>query len=372
MHLPKQAPLATLLAVLAVGVAACGGGSDASTTSPAATPTSSTAAASPVTTAAPATSEGSETTAAAAGPSSQPLKVGLVAVNLNSPSIAAIKDEFVKNSEGRGWTVDVFDGKGDQNATNQAAMDFVSRGYTAIVNDASPNNQMGAVIKAANAANIPFVSVFGGANVDGVAAEVATNEFMNGALTATELVNRLGGKGRILKLNWTVLQALRDRDAAFHAVISESPGIKIAKEIEVKVPGQVEDTLNQITNYLQGDKDIQGVWLGFDELAPPAVRALEQAGIADKVVVVTHDGNSFAWDLIRKGGPLKFEPANPFPRIGPKVADVLAQIVDGNPPVPNTVDLQPCAITIDSVPAKGELPDYDNCEYIPGEITPRG
>ena len=44
-----------------------------------------------------------------------------MAVNLNSPSIASIKDAFVEAAKAKGWSVDVFDGQGDQAATNNAA-----------------------------------------------------------------------------------------------------------------------------------------------------------------------------------------------------------------------------------------------------------
>lgn len=297
-----------------------------------------------------------------------PLKVGLVAVNLNSPSIAAIKDAFVKAAEGKGWSVDVFDGQGDQNATNNAANDFIDRGYDVIVNNASPNEQMTAVMEKAHAADIPFVSIYGG-YVDGVDAEIGTNEFVNSSLITQEMVNRLGGKGRVLKLNWTVLQALRDRDAGFHAVMSENPGIEVVKEVEVKVPGQVDDSYNQITNALQSDKDIDAIWIGWDELAPSAVRAIEEAGLADKTFVMGFDGNSFAWDLIRKGSPYVMEPANPFPPMGEKAVSAVETLAGGGQLPSKVIYMKPCLMTIDTVPAEGEEPDWENCAFFPGDIS---
>jgi ribose transport system substrate-binding protein len=296
------------------------------------------------------------------------LKVGLVAVNLNSPSIAAIKDAFVKSAEAKGWSVDVFDGQGDQNATNNAADDFISRGYDVIVNNSSPNEQMTGVMEKAHAAGIPFVSIYGG-YVDGVDAEIGTNEFVNASLITQEMVNRLGGKGRVLKLNWTVLQALRDRDAGFHAVMSENPGIDVVKEIEVKVPGQVDDSYNQITNVLQSDKDIDAIWIGWDELAPSAVRAIQEAGLADKTFVMGFDGNSFAWDLIRDGSPYVMEPANPFPPMGEKAVQAVETLAGGGTLSSKVIYMKPCLMTIDTVPAKGEQPDWDTCAFFPGEIS---
>lgn len=302
-----------------------------------------------------------------AGGSTEDLKIGLVAVNLNSPSIAAIKDSFVEAAEAKGWSVDVFDGQGDQNATNNAASDYIQRGYDVIVNNSSPNQQMTGVIDQAHEAGVPFVSIYGGF-VDGVDAEIGTNEFVNATLITQEMVNRLGGKGRILKLNWTVLQALRDRDAGFHAVVSENPGIEVVREIEVKVPGQVDDSYAQVTNVLQSDKDIDAIWIGWDELAPPVVRAVTEAGLADKTFVVGFDGNAFAWDLIRDGSPYVMEPANPFPPMGEKAVDAVETLAGGGELPSNVIYMKPCLITAQTVPAKGEEPDWDDCAYFPGEI----
>ena len=52
------------------------------------------------------------------------------------------------------------------------------------------------------------------------------------------MVNRLGGKGRVVKLNWTVLQALRDRDAGFNAVVSENPGIEVVRRSRSRSPAR--------------------------------------------------------------------------------------------------------------------------------------
>lgn len=309
----------------------------------------------------------SQNQAGTAGGPVEDLSVGFVAVNLNSPSINGIKDQFVKAAEDKGWTVEVFDGQGDQAATNNAASDFISRGVDVIVNNSSPNAQMTGVMKKAHEAGIPFVSIYGGF-VDGVDAEIGTNEFINSTLITAEMVNRLNGKGRIVKLNWTVLQALRDRDAGFKAVVSENPGIEVVREIEVKVPGQVEDSYDQLTNLLQSDKNIDAIWLGWDELAPSAVRAIQEAGLEDKVFAVGFDGNAFAWDLIRDGSPYIMEPANPFPLMGGKAVETIETIVGGGELPSKVIYMKPCLVNEQTVPDKGEEPDWENCAYFPGDI----
>jgi ABC-type sugar transport system substrate-binding protein len=293
----------------------------------------------------------------------------MVAVNLNSPSITRIKDAFVKAAEEKGWQVDVFDGKGDQAATNNQAMQYLRQGYDAIVNNSSPNQQMTGVIKAAHDQGKKFISIYGGAG-SGVDVEIGTNEFINSSAITQAMVDRLGGKGNVLKLNWTVLQALRDRDHAFDAVMEDQKGIKVVKEIEVKVPGQVEDALNQTTNFLKGNKNVDAIWIGWDELSTPVVRALEQSGVSDKTFVVGFNGNPFAWDLIRSKSAYVMEPANPFEPMGTQAVQATEDLVGGKPaPEGNVVYMRPCMITPQTVPAKGEFPEWDNCPYFSGDVA---
>jgi len=257
--------------------------------------------------------------------------------------------------------------QGDQNATNNAATNFINRGMSAIVNDSSPNEQMTGVMAAAKAKNIPFVSIYGGfvAQVD---AEIGTNEFANSSVITQEMVDQLNGKGRILKLNWTALAALQDRDAAFKAVVAQAPGITVVKSIAVKVPGQVDDAYQQVTDVLQSDKTINAIWIGWDELAPPVVRAIAQAGLTNKIKVYGFDGNPFAWDLIRSNSPYVMETANPFEPMGAKAVTTVATLLSGQKLASNAIDMKPCLITRQTVPAKGQMPDWATCAFFPGEI----
>lgn len=311
-----------------------------------------------------------ETTAPDSGSSGEmatDLQVGVVAVNLNSPSVARINEALKTAAEDVGWTVEVFDGQGDQNATNNAANDFISRGFDAVVNVSSPNSQMTGVIQTAKDAGIPFVSIYGG-YVPGLDAEIGTNEFVHSSLISQELVNHLNGEGRVVKMNWTALQALKDRDEAFHAVVGQAPGIEIAREIDIKVPGQVDDAYAQMTNILASDQDIDAVWVGWDELATPVVRAIEEAGLQDKIVVFGFDGNPFAWDLIREGSPYIMETAGPFEPMGVRAVSAINTLVAGETLSPNVIYMKPCLITAETVPAEGEFPDWENCAFFPGEI----
>jgi ABC-type sugar transport system substrate-binding protein len=305
---------------------------------------------------------------AAAKTSKDKLQIGIVAVNLNSPTILRMKDAAEKDAKARGWEVSVFDGRGDQVATNNAAINFINRKFDAIINVASDNTQMSAVIKAANAANIPFVSTFSG-DVPGITAEIGANSVVDGALAASELRNMINGQGRIVKINWNVLPALRDRDHGFKAALADAKNIKVT-EIEVKVPGQVEDAYNQMTNLLAANKDIVGVWVGWDELGPPVVRAIEQAGMGGKIKVVGMDGIEPVYDLLRKGNsPYVLSVAYAKEPIGEKAVQVVADTIDGKKQPARVLYTRSCLVTRDTVPAANKDMDFKTCTPFSGEIV---
>jgi ABC-type sugar transport system substrate-binding protein len=354
--------LAVLTALLLVGtLAACGG--DSSSDSGDSGDAGSTAAAASADTTAAASEE-----PAAADPGRR-LTVGVVANNLASPSVKRIGDAFEKSAKERGWTVEMFDNKGDMAASNNQADQYLQRGVDAIVNINGPNSQMRGVIERTHEAGKPFVSIFGGSGTD-ADVDIGANESINSAAVTQGLVDRLRGRGKVLVLKWNAggASALLDRYTGMKGVLENQPGIEIVKEIEVKVPGQVEDSYTQTTNFLKGDRDIDAVWIAFDELAPSVVRALEQAGLDRRVFVVGFNGNPFAWDMIREGSPYVLEPANPFEPMGEKAVDLVGQIAGGRRSTTPFVAMRPCLITPETVPAEGEFPDWRTCPFFTGDI----
>ena len=310
---------------------------------------------------------GGVTTSALAKKATDKLNVAVLAVNYNSPSITLMANTAMADCKSRGWTCELHDGKGDQVATNNAAINFINRKFDALINIASDNNQMGAVIKAANAANIPFVSTFSG-DVPGITADISANGVVDGALTATELKSLVNNKGHIVKLNWNVLPVLHDRDNGFKAVMSSVKDIKVT-EVEVKVPGQVEDVFNQLTNILASNKDVTGVWVGWDELATPAVRAIERAGMKDKIKLVGIDGIDEVLDLLRKGGsPYVLSVAYSHKSIAEKAIAVVADVVDGKKLPYRALMARTCLVNHDSVPAVGAAVNFKTCTPFSSEM----
>jgi ABC-type sugar transport system substrate-binding protein len=294
------------------------------------------------------------------------LKVVVFSVNAASPTIHAMIESAVAGAKERGWTVEMYDGNGDQVATNNQVNTYITRGFDAIINVASDNNQMGGVIANANKAKIPFVSTFSGM-VPGITVDIGSNNVADGVIAASALAARIDGEGEVLKLNWTVLPALAERDAGFHAVMSEYKKIKVT-EMEIKVPGQVDDTFNKVTDYLTGHKDVKAIWMGWDEVGVAAARAVQASHAEHKPFVVSQDGNDAAYDLIREGSPLWLTVAYDVRGMGTSAVQAVADAVDGKTFSERQVYKKPCLIVKETVPPKGQYPDFKTCPLYSADI----
>jgi ABC-type sugar transport system substrate-binding protein len=297
--------------------------------------------------------------AAAQDKSKSNLKVAIFSVNGASPTIHTMIESATAAAKARGWTVETYDGNGDQVATNNQANTFITRGFDALINIASDNNQMGGVIANADKAKIPFVSTFSGM-VPGITVDIGSNNVADGVFAASTLAARIDGQGEVLKMNWTVLPALQERDAGFHAVMNEYKKIKVT-EMEIKVPGQVDDTFNKVTDYLTGHKDVKAIWMGWDEVGVAAARAVQQSHLEKKPFVVSMDGNDAGYDMIREGSPLWLTVAYDVRGMGEQAVQAVADAVDGKSFPERQIYKKPCLITKDTAPPKGQYPDFKTC-----------
>ena len=58
-------------------------------------------------------------------------------MNAASPTIHAMIESATAAAKARGWTVETYDGDGDQVATNNQVNTFIHRGFDALINVAS-------------------------------------------------------------------------------------------------------------------------------------------------------------------------------------------------------------------------------------------
>ncbi len=294
------------------------------------------------------------------------LKIGIITLNYSTPSVTAITDAAMKECSVRKWICELASGNQDIVATSNAGVNFVNRQFDVVLNSVTDNNQLATVIKAANQAGVPYVSMFSG-NAPGIAADIGVSGAVQGALIGDEIRAAIGLKGKVVVINWNVLPILRERERAVRATMADDKNIEIIA-LEVKVPGYVEDAYTQLTAELRKNQDIKAVVVGWNELAPGAIRAIKSAGLTDKVKLYGFDTTPDAIELLRKGPPFTMMTGFGFAETGRAAMDVVADIVDGRPPKFTGLMQRSCLWTKDNLPAPGERIDYAKCTPFTAEI----
>jgi len=284
------------------------------------------------------------------GGDSKDLTIGLISHNVASPGIKLYRDVFTRLAEAQGWTVKSVDTAGDVVAAVNQTKQWIDEGVDVIVNDTVPNELMTDGIKAAQAAHVPWFSVSAG-TAAGVTNEAEANEFVSGSTLATAMINQMGGKGNILRLTWSGLQPVRERAAALDAVVTERPGVKIVQTIELQVPGWADDAYKQVTNYLQTHKDVNAIWMPWDDFAPDVVRAVTESG-QDKIIVGGFDLDDAAADQLRQNGPFKMTNALNIPAFAALQVNLIPDAVSGKD-VPAVSYVPNCLATPDNIPDQG-------------------
>lgn len=305
-------------------------------------------------------------TSAQAKSSKDNLKVGLISYNHVSAVPHVLANIALDDCKVRGWTCELIDGKGDPIATSNAGLNFVNRGFDAILNVVSDNNQLGAVIKAANTAHIPFVSIASG-DVPGITADIGPSGVVQGALIGNEVRSAIDLKGRVVLVNWNVLPILRERERGLRATMADDKNVAIT-ELELQGQGYLEDSYNKLLAALRANKDVKAVVMGWMELVPGALRAIEQTGTKDQVKVYSYDATPDGLDLLRKGSSLGMLVGVGNKETVESSMQAIADTIDGSPPSYRSLMMRSCLITKENVPPAGGEPDYKSCTPFTTEI----
>jgi ribose transport system substrate-binding protein len=296
------------------------------------------------------------------------LKIGIITVNYSSPVLHIMGEAALKNCKERGWTCELLDGKTDPVATSNGGLKFINRGFDAILNIVSDNNQLGTVIKAANKAGIPYISI-GGGSVPGITTDIGVSGVLQGALLGDEVRSAIGLSGKILMINWNVLPVLRERERGFRATMADDKNIEII-ERDLQVQGYLDDAYKKLLAGLRSTKDVRAVVMGWMELVPGAMRAIDEAGLKGKVGIYSYDATEEGLELLRKkDSSLVMTVGNGTGELVLIAMQALAETIDGNPPKYRSLMTRSCVFTKQNVPPAGTAPDYRTCTPFIAELN---
>ncbi len=215
-------------------------------------------------------------------------KVGLSLSTLNNPFFVQIRAGAQAEAKKLGVDLTVTDAQNDASQQANQLENFASSGLGAIIVNPVDSDATGPAARSVNKSGIPLIAVDRSVNNADTATLVASDNTAGGVLAAKSLAEKLGGNGTIVVLQGQAgTSASRERGAGFAEGLKAYPGIKVV----AKQPADWDRTkgLDVMTNLLQANPDITGVFAENDEMALGAIKALgSKAG--KSVQVIGFDG----------------------------------------------------------------------------------
>lgn len=226
-------------------------------------------------------------------------KIGLSLSTLNNPFFVQIRAGAQAEARKLGVDLTVTDAQNDASQQANQLQNFTSEGLGTIIVNPVDSDAVTPAAKAVNKSDIPLVAVDRSVNNATTAALVASDNVTGGKLAAKSLAEKLGGKGKIVILQGQAgTSASRERGSGFAEGLKAYPGI----EVVAKQPADWDRTkgLDVMTNLLQANPDIDGVFAENDEMALGAIKALgSKAGTS--VQIIGFDGTADGLKAVEAG-----------------------------------------------------------------------
>jgi len=152
--------------------------------------------------------------------------------------------------------------------------------------------RQGILITSMDAGTAPFVDLV-----------VESNNWVMGAMAATELMNRTGGVAKIVLITNPLGQMIRMRAGELELVLTEYSESEILFELVYAWPDFFSDIQSKMESVLIANPEpgsLNAVFATFDGVAVAAASAIREAGRQDEFVIIGVDGDPQAYEEMAK------------------------------------------------------------------------
>ncbi|WP_338835315.1 sugar ABC transporter substrate-binding protein [Neomoorella thermoacetica] len=195
------------------------------------------------------------------------------------------------------------DGKFDSNIQLAQAENFISQKVDAIIFIPGDKEGSKPIVDRIVQAGIPLIGVNTKvAEMEKLTTYVGSDTVKSGEILMQAIADMLGGKGNIVEIQgWYGHEPQIERHKGIQNVLSKYPNIKVLAENTGKWTRA--EGMAVMENWLKSDlKDkINAVVAHNDEMAIGALKAIEDAGMLDKIIVGGIDAEPEALNLLKQG-----------------------------------------------------------------------
>jgi inositol transport system substrate-binding protein len=226
--------------------------------------------------------------------------IGATMLSMQTEFIVNISDEMQKKADEMGVKLILVDAEHSSLKQMEQVESFIAQKVDAIVINPCEVEASSPAVARAIAAKVPIVGV-------NSATTIAPNSFVGSddveaaRIAMKYIAEKLGGKGNIVMISGFMGQSAQvNREKGANEILKANPNLKLlaAQPADWDRAKGLDLMQNWIQSY--GTK-INAVFAQNDEMALGAVKALQAAGMKDKVIVVGIDAIQDAIQAVKKG-----------------------------------------------------------------------
>ncbi|WP_282004037.1 ribose ABC transporter substrate-binding protein RbsB, partial [Veillonella denticariosi] len=249
--------------------------------------------------------------------------IGFSVSTLNNPFFVTMKEGVEAQAKALGLKVKIVDAQNDPAKQANDISDLLESGVSVLIVNPVDSAAISTSVEAANAKNIPVITVDRSADKGKVVAHIASDNVKGGEMAAQLIADKLGNGAKVAELEGIPgASATRERGQGFHNVADKSLTV-VAKQ---SADFDRTKGLNVTTNMLQANPDVQAIFAHNDEMALGAIQAAKSAG--KTIFIVGFDGTADA-DKAVQDGTLAATIAQQPDQMGKIAIDTAQKVIKG-------------------------------------------
>jgi inositol transport system substrate-binding protein len=218
----------------------------------------------------------------------KPYRIGVSMLSLQSEFVVNVKDAMEKYASNDSVELLIVDAERNADKQVQQVESFIARGVDAIILNPCEVEASSPAVDRARKAGIPVVNV-NSETKSAPDAFVGSNDEESAEIAIEHIAKLTGGNGNVLMIEGYIGQAAQlKRTSGAERTLAKHPGLKVLAKQSAEWDRAKAMSLMENWIQVHGDR-IDAVFAQNDEMGLGALQALEQAGLKNKVKVVSID-----------------------------------------------------------------------------------
>ena len=228
------------------------------------------------------------------------LVIGVTMLSMQNEFIVNVHDEMAKKAEMSGVELITVDAERSALKQVEQVESFIAQNVDAIIMNPCEVEASSPAVTKALAAKIPIINVNSETSAK-PSAFVGSDDVESARIAMKFIAEKLNGKGNVLMIHGYMGQAAQiKREQGAREILSQYPGLKLLAH----QTGEWDraKAMSLMENWIQSyGSQINAVFAQNDEMGLGAVKALTDAGLKNKVIVVSIDAIPDGLQAVKKG-----------------------------------------------------------------------